>query len=316
MITFDVRRSAAGMALAVLVSFTTLVGEAHAAGVACGQVITQSTTLDADVGPCPGHGVIIGADNITLDLGGHTVFGATAATSDSSGIHVGVRNRVVIRNGTVRGFGNGVALLYGGSAHTVERLVVLDNRCDGILLVGSYFSTVRSNEVRGNGCDGVPVVGSVSNTIEGNLIAGNGHHGVHFRQGGLSSRANNSNMLRSNVISGNGADGVALGTFAGNNSVVGNSIADNAQSGVHVYVFSHDQCCSLIQGNQLARNGTYGVVIDENRPFGQPAHLGIRVIGNRASGNGLFDLADFNVNCDENTWSGNTFGTRNQPCIA
>ena len=30
---------------------------------------------------------------------------------------------------------------------------------------------------------------------------------------------------------------------------------------------------------------------------------------------GAFDLRDFNLNCDNNTWKSNTFGSNNQPCI-
>ncbi len=33
-------------------------------------MITANVTLDADVGPCTGPGLIVGADNITLNLGG------------------------------------------------------------------------------------------------------------------------------------------------------------------------------------------------------------------------------------------------------
>lgn len=41
----------------------------------CGKVITANTTLKDDIGPCPRNGLIVGADNITLDLGGHRLFG-------------------------------------------------------------------------------------------------------------------------------------------------------------------------------------------------------------------------------------------------
>jgi hypothetical protein len=38
-------------------------------------VITTDTTLDSDLLDCPGHGIVIGAPGITLDLNGHTVDG-------------------------------------------------------------------------------------------------------------------------------------------------------------------------------------------------------------------------------------------------
>ena len=39
----------------------------------CGDTITVSTTLVADLVNCPNNGIVIGADNITLDLNGHVI---------------------------------------------------------------------------------------------------------------------------------------------------------------------------------------------------------------------------------------------------
>ena len=47
-------------------------GPAQAAILTCGQTITQDTTLENDLGPCPNHGIVIGADGITIDLDGTT----------------------------------------------------------------------------------------------------------------------------------------------------------------------------------------------------------------------------------------------------
>ena len=45
-------------------------GQALARQVGCGDTITTDTTLDSDLVNCPNNGVVIGADNITLDLKG------------------------------------------------------------------------------------------------------------------------------------------------------------------------------------------------------------------------------------------------------
>src|SRR4051794_23608464 len=52
---------------------------ASAATLECGSIVTASTTLRADLVDCPGDGLVIGADNITLDLKGHTLDGVAAA---------------------------------------------------------------------------------------------------------------------------------------------------------------------------------------------------------------------------------------------
>src|SRR5947209_7621787 len=55
---------------------TVLVGTAAAANPTCGQTITASVTLTADVGPCnTGDGLVVqGASNILINLNGHRVF--------------------------------------------------------------------------------------------------------------------------------------------------------------------------------------------------------------------------------------------------
>src|SRR5829696_8484752 len=50
-------------------------GPASASHVSCGDRITADTTLDADLVNCPNHGIVIAADDVTLDLNGHLVDG-------------------------------------------------------------------------------------------------------------------------------------------------------------------------------------------------------------------------------------------------
>lgn len=63
------------VAASVFASVLATSSDAGAAEIGCGAVITQSTTLHQDVGPCPGLGLIVAADDITLDLNGYRVFG-------------------------------------------------------------------------------------------------------------------------------------------------------------------------------------------------------------------------------------------------
>ncbi|PJA10142.1 hypothetical protein COX67_05425, partial [Candidatus Falkowbacteria bacterium CG_4_10_14_0_2_um_filter_36_22] len=41
---------------------------------ACGDTVTASTTLSGDL-TCTGHGLVVGADNITIDGGNYTITG-------------------------------------------------------------------------------------------------------------------------------------------------------------------------------------------------------------------------------------------------
>src|SRR4051794_31587336 len=74
---------------------------AEAAIVTCGQVITTSVTVDNDLTNCPGKGLVVGADNITIDLKGHTVDGDEPAVGvpdvESNGVEVASYDGVTVR---------------------------------------------------------------------------------------------------------------------------------------------------------------------------------------------------------------------------
>ena len=82
------------VALATWALLGMLVSDALANHVTCGDVITTDTTLDSDLLDCAGHGIVIGADNITLDLNGHTIDGDNVS-SEIDLCDVGVINALV-----------------------------------------------------------------------------------------------------------------------------------------------------------------------------------------------------------------------------
>ena len=90
--------------------------------VRCGQTLTASIRLARSLVGCPGNGLVIGADNITIDLAGHSISGVNAAGSEgiADDGHRGVR----IQNGTIANFFlNGVGLR--GAPHSVVRNVTI-----------------------------------------------------------------------------------------------------------------------------------------------------------------------------------------------
>jgi len=91
----------------------------------CGRVITGTTTLTRNIGPCATDGLVVGADGITLNLGRQRVFGFDGAGSgNEAGIRVTGKTGVQILNGTVSGFDAGV-VLDGGGSHTVSNLTTV-----------------------------------------------------------------------------------------------------------------------------------------------------------------------------------------------
>jgi hypothetical protein len=116
------------MVLALVVAGFSVIGAGQALTrhVGCGDTITTDTTLDSDLVNCPNNGIVIGADNITLDLNGHTIAGdgrRVDSCPEGEDCDVGMLNRtgyngLTFVGGTIRQFGACV-LVHGGAAHPV-----------------------------------------------------------------------------------------------------------------------------------------------------------------------------------------------------
>lgn len=195
--------TASGLALALGLVVAT---PAQASHLSCGEVITASTTLDADL-VCPsGDGLVIEGDDITLNLdsfmvrgeldsrtvtqaagiGDNGQFGAPYTVRFAKGQFAGIRIRgtgnAVIGRGTVTNFAAGI-VIEGGSANTVTRVTVAQNYGppgttdlgDGIVVLGSTGNYITGNTVRDNGpFDGIVLLGGAGrNVVRGNLVADN-----------------------------------------------------------------------------------------------------------------------------------------------
>jgi hypothetical protein len=87
-------------------------GRALASHVSCGAVITTDTTLDSDLIDCPNNGIVIGADDITLDLNGHLIDGDGTPFADchprkeicDTGVVNEGHDGVTVSDGSVREF--------------------------------------------------------------------------------------------------------------------------------------------------------------------------------------------------------------------
>jgi parallel beta-helix repeat protein len=162
---------------AVVGAFAFTAHPALADHVSCGDTIVADATLDSDLVNCPNNGIVIGADDVTLDLHGHLVDGdgTPAAGCDRRrefcdfGVVDDGHDGVTVKHGSVREFATGV--LFGtDTAGKVRHNRVLGvssarNQFGGL----GIFSSVRSL-VRNSSGDG-------SLAREGNgMILGDSHH--------------------------------------------------------------------------------------------------------------------------------------------
>jgi parallel beta-helix repeat protein len=255
-------RYVAALALALLVVPATALADGGRA-VACGTTITSSTKLRADLTNCPGDGRVVGADNITLDLGRRTIDGSGAA--GSQGIRVAGRRGVRITGGTVQEFatgigfdasdgnrvtgvsvrgsaGRGIDVLNGSDGNRFERVAATGNRT-GLALTASARNVVSRIAFAGNAITGVLLFGASRNVIEGNRVSGSAGNGIAVVEGsndnrvllnavqgsetGLIVDSSDRNLLSLNRVSG-GGDGVLV---AGSGNTVAGNVVDRSVGG-------------------------------------------------------------------------------------
>lgn len=153
----------------------------------CGDTITESVTLTADLGPCPGGGLIVGADGVTIDLGGHTLTGMgpeNLADYWGNFYGFGVMNEgydnVTITNGSIGHFSMGVELRDGVTGTTVSHLDIswVSNGM-GTSGSGNSYNSISHNTIQNFSTFGMHLGyasepgSSMGNTVNWNTITCN-----------------------------------------------------------------------------------------------------------------------------------------------
>jgi parallel beta-helix repeat protein len=218
-------------------------GQEAPPGLECGDTITANTTLDRDLTDCPNHGLVIGADGITLELNGHTISGDAKPFNRCPRrqlCDVGVLNDghrgVTVRNGSLHGFGLGVLVGDVRDNHLVK-LSSSENQFFGFVIAGSSRTVIRDssgfdnprpdgdglgvfmshdlrivhNSFRRNGQLGIHIEGSTKNLVKGNLFSRNGDMGIFLEADGNQIRGNRSIRDGTGIIVGPGSRNVIAG---------------------------------------------------------------------------------------------------------
>jgi parallel beta-helix repeat protein len=130
-----------------------------------------------------GTGIIVNADNVTIDLMGYSLIGPDSGMN--YGIYMIGRNNVEVRNGTVRDFGwNGIGIYEAsttaGKGHRVIAVRAVSNGYRGIYLVGDGH-LVKDCTAVGNGYYGIYV--GTGCTVTGNTASNNQSYGITTYRG-------------------------------------------------------------------------------------------------------------------------------------
>lgn len=284
------RQLAPVLAIGVLLAVAST-AHAQGTGVTCGQTITHDTTLTADLTNCPGDGLVIGADNITLNLNRHTIDGTVTQLPvcdeppvGSDGIRAGGYDGLTIENGTVQQFTQGIeggAEGEGVANSDLHGLVVRDNRFGGISFGSNQLlnnhNRIVGNETYGNGCG----AGIFLNDADGNRVA---HNRSHDNQGGIGVCCSPNNVIENNAVAHNSETGIAL--YFGNHShnVVRHNSVTGSQDGIFVG-FAEGSQDNVVADNH-SYNNTNGAITLEDATGNQIAgnHLDHSAFGVLAFG--------------------------------
>lgn len=117
----------------------------------------------------PANGcLLIDADNVTIDVNG---FPITGSNSDTGIATIGSQTGIMIKNGTVRDFDNGIDL--NSDDCRVEGMTVISNDIDGMRLNSPCL--VNNNIINDNGDNGIEATSNSSlsnNIVNDNVVNG------------------------------------------------------------------------------------------------------------------------------------------------
>jgi parallel beta-helix repeat protein len=266
--------------------------------VSCGDTITQSVKLTTDLSCGSSDGLVVGADHVTIDLGGHSIHGA----SPYNGVSDNGYQYATVKNGTIVGFADAVSV--DNAPHTtVTHVIARQNPSVAIAVQDSTFSTVTSVTVVGYGYEGVylqtdgssltgstvssswnsagvgVVVWGDADIVSGNTFLASSKQGVQVQYGGgdqvTKNRVQGSGddgirlydaqlaTVSGNTVTGSAADGIVVRNTSDGTTLTKNTVSANAADGIEV---SNDSLGSLITGNVATGNRSSGIDVENTSP--------------------------------------------------
>ena len=228
--------------VALLLTFTLLPGDASARNLQCGERVTADVRLDADLRGCPGVGLVIDADGVTVDLGGHTIDGTGRGTGIVNGYGGDGHRGVLVRNGTVTGFKVGVR--GGGRGFELRRLTVTKNATGGVVMRGSQCAVLRSTIADNGYGHGISLVSANGCRIDANRVT------RHLGAGIIASRSDGV-TIEDNRVAGSRRAGIMLATTS--QSTVEHNMSSDNEVGISLFDRSST---NVVRRNSVSTNVT------------------------------------------------------------
>jgi parallel beta-helix repeat protein len=238
--------------------------QASASHVSCGDTITADTTLDSDLVDCPNNGIVIGADDITVDLNGHTIAGDAQPFEpcpENEPCDVGVLNDghdgVTIKNGAVTAFGPGV-FLFKARHNRLRDLSANENAFNGIVLSRSAHNRIErssaSRDGRNTDFPGLVLFESDHNRITHNTLSDNGDLALILY-------ASDRNHISHNKARGNPEDGMII--EGDRNEIVRNRLVENG-GGILITIVTRGEEAvgNVVSRNEVRKPRAGGIAVD------------------------------------------------------
>ena len=207
----------------------------------CGMTITASTIVNNNLTDCLGHGLIIGASGITIDLNGKII--------DGKDLGAGIMNNgfdhVTIKNGRLTGFDYGVMLNKGTQFNVVDGVTAQLNQEAGVGL-GQPPAPLDPNAPN---IPEEPPPGVQSqvkdNIVRGSTLVGN-------KRGVWIANEAQRTLVTQNMIGASASEGVWI-ERASLNRVVGNDIQASGDAGVVLQGSDENSVVDNVDGRQRRR---------------------------------------------------------------
>jgi parallel beta-helix repeat protein len=213
-------------------------------------VLDGSDPVTTTVCACDG---LIVRSGVTLDLGGNTISGSRVCVGiNIGGVQAGAD--VVVRNGQIARFGDGVRQSGEGGGNTLQDIRVVENSGPGILLELAG-NVVEDCIVSRNGGIGIAV--STGNDPPGGSLVQRCR--VEDNQGSGIVGGFRGAVIRSNIVRRNAGPGIDVG--GSGNTVHLNRVEGNEQ-GIVVSSASPEHGTTSVTRNVVLRNGAEGVAIN------------------------------------------------------
>jgi parallel beta-helix repeat protein len=266
-----------GSTLALLLPGLALALPAAADHLTCGDTVMTSTVLTHDL-MCDGagDGLIIGADGVVLDLGGHHIMGPGAyGAGAGAGVRIDNKTGVTVTNGHIGHFASALEVQQSWGATVTEIHAGHGDRGINVGTGGGHL--IHGNVIHDNGRDAVKLSGAVGVTVSKNLITSNvwgiGVSGVSSatvlmknvitdsQQTGIAVWENSSGtLIDKNVVSTTGGDGIQVQAASSGTKLLKNEAYGNGGDGIEVATTSATLTKNLAVGNgQLGINALDGV---------------------------------------------------------